>query len=124
LGEVAKVSRRVPRLLSAAIEQGNLFDARGLRTRMNLIWLAADDPDRARDEIVQALKAWTHENFHLQHYNSLLALAQIELYTEDPEVAYKQIEGQLKFLEESMLLRIQTVRVELRHLRARTAIAS
>jgi len=124
LGEVAKVSRRVPRLLSAAIEQGNLFAATDLRTRMNLIWLAADDPDQARDEVVQALKAWTHEDFHLQHYSSLLALAQIELYTGDSEVAYKQIEGQLKFLEESMLLRIQTVRVECRHLRARTAIAS
>jgi hypothetical protein len=124
LGEVAEVSRRVPNLLCAAVEQGNLFGAIDLRTRMNLIWLAADDPDRAREEVIQSLKVWTHEYFHLQHYSSLLALAQIELYTGDFEVAFKQIEGQLKALEASLLLRIQSVRIELRHLRARAALAS
>ena len=48
LGDVVEVSRRVPQLLSAALEQGNLFAATDLRTRLNAIWLAADDPDRAR----------------------------------------------------------------------------
>jgi len=43
----------------------------------------------------------------LQHYSSLVALAQIELYTGDYEVAWKHIEGQVKPLEKSMLLRIQ-----------------
>jgi ATP/maltotriose-dependent transcriptional regulator MalT len=124
LGEVAQVSRRVPHLLSTAVEQGNLFAATDLRTRMNLIWLAADDADQAREEVIQALKAWTRKDFHLQHYSSLLALAQIELYTGDAEVAFRQMEGQLKSLEESLLLRIQTVRIESRHLRARTALAS
>ncbi|HEV7820480.1 MAG TPA: hypothetical protein VGO84_04815, partial [Burkholderiales bacterium] len=71
LGEVAEVSRRVPLLLSAALEQENLFAATDLRTRMNLIWLAADEPDRARTEVIEALKAWPHEGFTLQHYSSL-----------------------------------------------------
>jgi serine/threonine protein kinase len=124
LGELGDVSRRVPALLAAAIEQGNLLAATDLRTRMNLIWLAADDPDRARTEVIEALKAWPQEGFHLQHYTSLLALAQIELYTGDAEVADKHVMGQWPALESSMLLRIQVLRIEAVYLRARTALAT
>jgi serine/threonine protein kinase len=124
LGEMVEVSRRVPQLLSAALEQGNLFAATDLRTRMNPIWLAADDPDRARDEVIAALTTWPRKGFHLQHYSSLVALAQIELYTGDYEVAWKHIEGQVKPLEKSMLLRIQGLRIEAMYLRARLALAS
>ena len=124
LGEMVEVSRRVPQLLSAALEQGNLFAATDLRTRMNPIWLAADDPDRARDEVIAALTTWPRKGFHLQHYSSLVALAQIELYTGDYEVAWKHIERQIKPLEKSMLLRIPAVRIEAMHLRARLALAS
>src|SRR6185503_1905320 len=65
LGELAEVSRQVPSLLSAALEQGNLFAAMDLRTRLNVIWLAADQPDKARAEVVEALKSWSQEGFHL-----------------------------------------------------------
>lgn len=124
LGEMVEVSRRVPQLLTAALEQGNLFAATDLRTRMNPIWLAADDPDRARAEVISALTTWPREGFHLQHYSSLVALVQIELYTGDYEVAWRHIEGQIKPLEKSMLLRIQGLRIEATYLRARLALAS
>jgi serine/threonine protein kinase len=124
LGEVVEVSRRVPQLLSAAMEQGNLFAATDLRTRLNAIWLAADDPDRARDEVIAAMTSWSRKGFHLQHYSSLVALAQIELYTGDVEVAWKHIEGQVKSLEKSMLLRIQGLRIDATQLRARLALAN
>jgi serine/threonine protein kinase/tetratricopeptide (TPR) repeat protein len=124
LGELAEVSRRVPSLLTAALEQGNVFAATDLRTRMNSIWLAADDPDKARAEVIEALKAWPHEGFHLQHYSSLLAQAQIELYTGDFDVAWKHIVGQWPALENSMLLRTQVLRIEATYLRARAALAT
>ena len=123
-GEIAEVSRRVPGLLSAALEQGNLFGATDLRTRLNLIWLAEDDPDKARAEVIEALKAWPHEGFHLQHYSSMLALAQNELYTGDAEVAWKHISGQWPGLKRSMLLRFQVLRIEAMHLWARAALAT
>nr|MDQ2938874.1 serine/threonine-protein kinase PknK [Acidobacteriota bacterium] len=113
-----------PSLLSAALEQGNLFAATDLRTRLNVIWLVADDPHTARAEVIEALKTWPHEGFHLQHYTSLYALAQIELYTGDVEVAFRHIDGQWKALEDSMLLRTQVLRIEATHLLARTALAS
>jgi ATP/maltotriose-dependent transcriptional regulator MalT len=124
LGEMVEISRRVPQLLAAALEQGNLFAATDSRTRMNPIWLAADDPDRARDEVIAALTTWPRKGFHLQHYSSLVALAQIEIYTGDYEVAWRHLEGQIKPLEKSMLLRIQGLRIEAKYLRARLALAS
>jgi len=124
LGEMVEISRRVPQLLSTALEQGNLFAATDLRTRLNIIWLAADDPVRARDEVISAMTTWPRKGFHLQHYSSLVALAQIEMYTGDYEVAWKHIEGQIKALEKSMLLRIQGLRIDALHIRARLAVAS
>ncbi len=123
-GEVAEISRRVPVLLAAALDQGNLFAAMDLRTSLNLIWLAADDPTRARAEVIEGLKAWSHESFHLQHYTSMHALVHIELYTGDAEVAWRHIEGQWQALEHSILLRTQILRIAAMHLRARAAIAS
>jgi eukaryotic-like serine/threonine-protein kinase len=123
-GELAEVARRVPVLVATALDQGNIYVATDLRTRMNMIWLAADDPDRARAEVIEALKVWPQTGFHLQHYSSMLALAQIELYTGDAEVAWKQIKGQWQALRRSMLLRLQILRVEALHLQARTALAS
>ncbi len=124
LGEIGEVSRRVPALLAAALEQGNVFTATDLRTRLNVIWLAADDPDRAREEAIEALKAWPHEGFHLQHYSAMLALAQIELYTGDTEVVWRHLQGQWQALEDSLLLRIQVLRIEAMHLQARAALAT
>jgi eukaryotic-like serine/threonine-protein kinase len=124
MGEVGEVSRRVPGLLASALDQGNLFAAMDLRTRLNLIWLAADDPVRARTEVIEGLKAWSHEGFHLQHYTAMHALVQIELYTGDAEVAWRHIQGQWKALENSMLMRLQVLRIEAMHLLARAALAS
>ena len=123
-GRMAEVSRRVPQLLSAALEQGNIFAATDLRTRMNTIWLADDDPDRARAEVISALTTWPREGFHLQHYTAMVALTQIELYTGDREIAWRHIEAQIKPMVRSMLLRFQVLRLEAMHLRARLALAS
>jgi serine/threonine protein kinase/tetratricopeptide (TPR) repeat protein len=124
LGELAEVSRQVPSLLTAALEQGNLFAAMDLRTRLNVIWLAADDPDKARAEVVEALKSWSQEGFHLQHYVSLHALVQTEIYTGDVEVARKHVEGEWQALENSQLFRTPGVALEAMQLRARTIIAT
>jgi serine/threonine protein kinase/tetratricopeptide (TPR) repeat protein len=124
LGEIGELTRRVPILLARSLEQGNIFIATDLRTRMNLIWLAADDPDRARAEVIEALKVWPQSDFHLQHYCSMHALAQIELYTGDAEVAWKHLKVQWKAFRKSLIMRLQLLRVEGWHLQARTALAT
>src|SRR5262249_23712695 len=64
LGEMVEVSRRTPQLLAAALEQGNLLAATDLRTRMNPVWLAADEVDHAREEVISALTTWPRKGFH------------------------------------------------------------
>lgn len=124
LGEVAEISSRVPSLLNAAKEQGNLYAATDLRTRLNLVWLAVDDPDQARQEVIEALQAWSQEGFHFQHFSSLHALTQIELYTGDGLIAWKHLNGQWRDIESSMLWRVQALRIEALFLRGRTALAA
>lgn len=41
---------------------------------LNAIWLAADDPDRARNEIVEALTAWPRDAFQLRHFSARLGV--------------------------------------------------
>src|SRR5687768_2243964 len=124
LGEMREISLRVPMLLSAAEKRSNLFELTDLRTRINLLWLINDDPDEARRQVIKAMQQWTQKGFHRQHYNALLALAQIELYTGDGIVAWKQFEAQWPMLSDSMILRVQIVRIEALHLKARCALAA
>ena len=69
--------------------------------------------------MVEALKSWSQEGFHLQHYVSLHALVQIEIYTGDSEVARKHVEGEWQALENSQLFRTPGVALEAMQLRAR-----
>ena len=124
LGEIREVSSRLPGLLAAARERGNLYAATELRTRTNIVWLAADDPEGARREVTEALREWSHRGFHRQHYNSLLAMTQIALYTGEGAAAFEGVTAQWPALARSLLLRIQILRVEATHLRARSALAA
>jgi hypothetical protein len=86
--------------------------------------LAADDPVRARQEVIEALQEWPHSGFHLQHYSSFSAMAQIMLYTGDGPVAWKHFNQQWSQMKSSILLRIQILRVEAKYVLARCALAA
>lgn len=124
LGEYALISQSFVRLLATAQERGNLYASTELRTRMNFMWLVQDGPDRARKELAEAMQSWSHEGFHRQHYNCLLAQAHIELYTGNMAAAYELVERQWRELERAMLLRIQVLRIEAYFLKARTILAA
>jgi hypothetical protein len=124
LGELRELAEVVPVKLREAEERGNLWFATGLRSwRTNSAWLAIDDPDEARRQVEQANRQWSREGFHLQHYYELLANGQIDLYLGDGRAALERIERDSKALGRSMLLRVQNIRVEAQHLRARGALA-
>jgi hypothetical protein len=123
LGEVGDVARRLPALFAAALDRGNLYATTELRTRTNLVWLAADDPEGAQREITEVMRQWSHGAFHRQHYNSLFAQAEISLYTGDGGAAWERVTSEWPALARSLLLRVQILRVEATHLRARCALA-
>ena len=116
-------SRRDDVLLRSAEDRGNLYPATDLRTRFNLIWLAADDAERARTEVDDALERWSQRGFHLQHYSALQAMEQRDLYVGDAASASRRLEAQWPALKRSLLTRIQVLRIEVVQLRGRVALA-
>ena len=94
-GEIGEVSRRLPALLTAARDRGNRYFETELRTRMNIVWLAADQPDDGERHANEAMAGWSHQGFHRQHYSHMLARIQTELYRGDAEAAWRARGGQL-----------------------------
>jgi serine/threonine protein kinase len=124
LGELRELTQVVPAKLREAEERGNLWFATGLRSwRTNVAWLALDDPDEARRQVMLANKQWSREGFHLQHYYELLANGQIDLYVGNGSAGLERTERHWQALSRSLLLRVQNIRVEAQHLRARCALA-
>jgi hypothetical protein len=89
---------------------------------MNLVWLAADDPDEGERQADEAMERWSHEGFHRQHYNHVLARIQTELYRGRAEAAWQSIDGNWAAMQRTSLFRIQFLRVEASYLRARCAL--
>jgi eukaryotic-like serine/threonine-protein kinase len=125
LGEIRQLSHRIPVLLDDAVRRGNLYARTNLRTRMgHYLWLAADEPEASRKEIDAAMSLWTQKGFHLQHYSALFARAQTELYVERGLAALERVGQMWSPLKRSLLLRVQMIRIEALHMRARCAIAA
>jgi tetratricopeptide (TPR) repeat protein len=123
LGRLKELQQRVHRLLATARETGNLYTATDIRTRYSIAWLAADDPAGAKRQIEEALVEWSTHGFHLQHYSSMLGLVQLALYKDCPEDAWALLAQKWPELRRSLLLRVQLLRLEVLHLRARSALA-
>jgi hypothetical protein len=69
------------------------------------------------------MRRW-QSGFSSQHYFELLARAHVDLYRGDGGSAWRRVEATWPALRASLLLRLQGLRVELRHLRARAALAA
>jgi hypothetical protein len=121
-GEIREVSRQLPELLAAARDRGNLYFETELRTRMNLVWLAADQADEGERHANEAMERWSHNGFYRQHYNHTLARGQTELYRGRAEQAWRAISSNWKMFERTLLLRIQFQRIEMSYLRGRAAL--
>jgi hypothetical protein len=125
LGELAEIGRRLPALITEACDRGDWYDATNLRTsHTNMWWLAADDPKRAKWEVVDAITEWSPQGFHLQHYYALHALAECDLYRGHAATAHERVIKQWPQIRQACLLDVVAVRVELLFLRARTALAT
>jgi TPR repeat protein len=124
LGEVRELSRRLPQHVREAIERGDLHAATNLRIGQSVLaYLAADDPGQGKREIAAAMKKWSKRGTHLEHYYELLAKVSIDLYQGRGDKATKRIEQKWKAFEAAMLFRVQSVHVQMLHMRARAHIA-
>ncbi len=123
LGEFGTLTRMVPVYLREAEERGDVYAVRGLKGwRANITWLAFDRAEEARAH-VESVSTSYEGTFHLHHYYELLARTQIDLYEGSGEAAWKRVDQAWPEITKSMLLRIQSVRIEGHYLRARAALA-
>lgn len=122
-GQLGELTRRVPIYLAEARERGDTHLANTVRTRINIVWLAADDPAEARRRVEESFTAGEQRGFSVDRYNALLAFLQADLYEGHPLTAWERFGEHREALAGSMLLRVQLVKVETAHIEARIALA-
>lgn len=125
LGDMAELAKRVPAILRAADDRGDLHGVTDMRTGLpNSHWLVRDQVSQAIADCERGEKQWSERSFFLQHYYSALAFVQIELYEGKGEAALERFEAMLPKLKGSMLLRVPVVRTQSAWLHGRALLAA
>ena len=90
--------------------------------RGNVVWLAMGRADEALAHVDSV--ALSHGAFHLHHYYELLARSQINLYLRQGAEAWEAVRDLRAKMKPSLMLRIQSVRIEGSFIVARGALAA
>jgi serine/threonine protein kinase len=125
LGDLAEVRRRTTRILADAEQRGDLFMPVFLTVSNTfMLSLADDEPESARTAIRDAKARWSHGKFLTQDWQVMRSEAEVELYTGAGAAAYARLARDERAVKQSLLLRIQFIRVQTTFVRARAAVAS
>lgn len=125
LGELGELARRVEGLLSDADQRGDLYTSINLRTTMvPMLALASDDPAMARRALLEAIAQWSQRAYLVQHMQTMVYQAWVELYEGDGPAAYARTERDWPALRRSFLLKVQFIRGFAFSARGRSAVAA
>jgi hypothetical protein len=124
MGRFTEAEGPLPMVIAAAEERGDRYAAVGLRSSaLSLVWLAGDRPDALVRELDGAMAPWASgPEFQIQHYLYLIAAVQAALYRGDAGDAWRRLEAAWPGARRAQFLRLETPSIELRGLRARTAL--
>ena len=125
LGELREFSERVPQLLREAEQRGDIYISTSLTAGIPAtFWLCRGAVDEGRRVAAESMRMWSRRAYHLQHFWETVALGQADFYEGRGTETWKRINEQWKPLSQSFLLRIQMIRIEALHLRARAALTA
>jgi hypothetical protein len=126
MGELNEHRRRMPVLMRAAHERGNRYAqvSLPLLSYAHVTTLADDEPQRAVETVRRLIEAWTTSRYDLQRFWATYARAEIHLYAGDGNSAWREVEANARNVRDSLLLRIQTIRICWLDLSARSALAA
>ena len=123
LGELGEMQSTLPALIQAADARGDLYASVTFRIRqLNMVLLAADNPDGARQAAEDAMRLWNPAEYLSQHYYHLVAMTNADLYEGKGAAAMERLAAGWKAVERSLFTRVQVIRVEALHLRGRAAL--
>ena len=111
-------------LLRDAARRGDRYAQTTLSRALNLAWLVAGDPARARRELAAATWSPPEGGYHMQHWYELRARAELALYEGDREAAAALLGAPFEALAASLLLHAQPIRTDALWLRGRLALAA
>ncbi|HVE82097.1 MAG TPA: hypothetical protein VND93_04595, partial [Myxococcales bacterium] len=124
LGEWAELARRGPDLLAEAEHSGNLYRIDGLSISHGVFaGLAADQPERVRQQMKESAERWTPPGFQVQHYFRLLMRGFVDLYAGDAASYWEHLRAQWPALRGSLLLTVEDIRYRMSLIRGFAALA-
>jgi hypothetical protein len=126
LGRVDEIARVIPAYLKEAEDKGALYNLTSLRTLMvPRVLFVQDRPAEARRESAAALARWTSRHgWTAQHCCDLYTRTQAALYQGDGAAAQEEIARSAEALDRSMLLRMESVRIDATYLRGAASVAA
>jgi eukaryotic-like serine/threonine-protein kinase len=123
-GDFAALRESIPALVREAERTANKYVLAFQKTYGSIVHVAADDPNRARKEIAEAMSAWTSTDFHIQQYWELIAFGQTDLYAGETRAAFVRISERWPALDRSLLLwATEQMKIEAYDLRTRIFLA-
>ena len=124
MGEIAELRRRWSGLLRESQERGDLYAATMLTTfYMTMIKLAGNESLETEAELEATVDRRHDRGFNLQHSSAFESLIHLYLYRGDISRAWARLNAIWPEYSQSMLLRIQMIRIKMLELRARIALA-
>lgn len=125
LGDLSAASNAMHRVLRQADERGDYFANAILPVgQQNLVWLAEDRPEEAEQKVRRAVGLSFQEDGVWYAYLGEIARAQIDLYRGDGQAGLERIQRLWPLLRSGYLIRMRTIRANVRDLRARCAVAA
>jgi hypothetical protein len=126
LGEIAELNRLTPPMISNAQQRGDWY---ALTTTLGtyirpLLRLAEDQPNHAQRELTDLLEQWSQAGFHVQHAMGMYRQVEIQLYMGQTAAAHEYASRYWTAFAGSLLSRIQLMRIFIRHVCARAALAA
>jgi hypothetical protein len=126
-GRIREMSELVPGILDEARSRGDVYTYVINRCGAPSHWadLAADNPDRALEQVAQALAQWSQVRYDCPHFGAVYASVECELYAGRIDQAHNRLLAEWPALKRSLLFRrCQPFRILLFYLRGRTALAT
>jgi len=125
MGDLKDLTERYNRALVEADERGNRFVSVAVRsTCAAAVWLSADDPDRARRELHEAMAQWAQSKFNNQKWRATLHGVEVDLYVGYADTAYERARELSRAVRENFFESVHYVRVLTTFVLGRAAIAS